>query len=229
MSLNVELLEQSFARIKPNAKKFAASFYQNLFTDYPEAKPLFAKTNMDEQEDKLSKSLLLVVLNLRYPDNLKNLLKDLGERHVRYNTLEEHYPLVGSVLLKTLESYLGEDWTPEVKQAWTDAYEAIVNLMLEGAKTSSKNIQPPESSESVQELAREDRNEAEELAETSVKNNPYEIHTSESNQNLNLRNLALILIAVGLFGFLIFNLNPTQLLIVIGLFSLFLWYMWIRR
>ncbi|HAJ64755.1 MAG TPA: flavohemoprotein, partial [Cyanobacteria bacterium UBA8543] len=29
MSLNVELLEQSFARIKPRAEEFVASFYES--------------------------------------------------------------------------------------------------------------------------------------------------------------------------------------------------------
>jgi hemoglobin-like flavoprotein len=40
MSLNVELLEQSFEKIKPSADKFAASFYEKLFTYHPELKPL---------------------------------------------------------------------------------------------------------------------------------------------------------------------------------------------
>lgn len=48
--------------------------------------------------------------------------------------MREHYPIVGVALLKTFESYLGTDWTPKVKQAWTNAYGVIVNLMLEGAK-----------------------------------------------------------------------------------------------
>ena len=40
MSLNVELLEQSFDKIKPRADEFAASFYEKLFTTHPELKPL---------------------------------------------------------------------------------------------------------------------------------------------------------------------------------------------
>lgn len=41
---------------------------------------------------------------------------------------------MGAALLKNFESYLGENWTPEVEQAWTDAYEKIANIMLEGAE-----------------------------------------------------------------------------------------------
>jgi hemoglobin-like flavoprotein len=35
---------------------------------------------------------------------------------------------------------LNDDWTPEVKQAWIDAYDAITTLMLEGANYSPKAI-----------------------------------------------------------------------------------------
>ena len=38
MSLQVELLEQSFEAIKPQADNFVNSFYDNLFTANPEAK-----------------------------------------------------------------------------------------------------------------------------------------------------------------------------------------------
>ncbi len=134
MSLQIELLEQSFERVKPQANDFSFNFYQNLLTDSPQLRPLFAKTNMEQQQQKLVMSLVLVVENLRNPDYLKTILKNLGERHVSYHALQEHYPMVGTALLKTFESHLGPDWTPEVKQAWTDAYGVLVSLMLEGAK-----------------------------------------------------------------------------------------------
>ncbi|HEY9638466.1 MAG TPA: transposase [Coleofasciculaceae cyanobacterium] len=130
--LNVTVIEQSFAHVKPRSTEFASSFYKNLFTDYPQLRQLFAHTTMQFQEQKLMMSLVLVLNNLRNLTYLKILLRDLGERHVRYGARRENYPMVGATLLKTLESYLGADWTPEVKQAWTDAYEAIADLMLEG-------------------------------------------------------------------------------------------------
>ncbi|XWK88783.1 MAG: globin family protein [Phormidium sp.] len=133
MSLNVELLEQSFAQIKPRADDFVASFYENLFTAHPEAKPLFAKTNMSEQRKHLLAALNLVVQNLRKPQVLEEALKSLGAKHVGYGTAAKHYPLVGQALLTTFEQYLQQDWTPEVKQAWTDALGAITTLMLKGA------------------------------------------------------------------------------------------------
>ncbi|MEM7594151.1 MAG: globin family protein [Cyanobacteria bacterium P01_A01_bin.83] len=143
MSLQVELLEQSFEGIKPHADGFVNSFYDNLFTANPEAKPLFETTDMEKQKKKLLNSLVLVVENLREPEILDSSLRGLGARHVKYGALPEHYPLVGNALLKTFEQYLQEGWTPEVKQAWVDAYGAISEIMLDGADYSDAEIALP--------------------------------------------------------------------------------------
>ncbi len=136
MSLPVQLLEESFEKIKPIAPQFADTFYENLFSDYPEAQPLFAHTNMAQQKQHLVKALALIVANLRDPDALTTNLKALGARHLTYGTIKEHYPLVGSTLLKTMSFYLAQDWTPQVEQAWIDAYDAIRSIMLEGAEAA---------------------------------------------------------------------------------------------
>ena len=129
---DIKLLEASFALVQPQATEFASKFYKNLFTDYPQLQPLFAYTHIEVQEKKLITALVLVINNLRKLTYLKNILKELGTRHVRYGTIQQHYPMVGGTLLKTLESFLGKEWTPEVKRAWTHGYEAIANLMQEG-------------------------------------------------------------------------------------------------
>jgi len=140
MSLNVELLEQSFELVKPKADEFVASFYNNLFTDYPASKPLFEHSDMASQQQMLKGALVMVVENLRKPEVLSKSLKGLGARHVKYGALPEHYPLVGNSLLKTLGQYAGEAWTPDLKEAWTGAYGAISELMLEGADYNKEEI-----------------------------------------------------------------------------------------
>ena len=139
--LNVDLLEQSFELVKPKADELVASFYDNLFTDYPAARPLFEHTDMDKQQQMLKGALVMTIENLRKPEALSKALKGLGARHVKYGALPEHYPLVGSSLLKALEQYAGSAWTPELKEAWVDAYGAITELMLDGADYTKQEIQ----------------------------------------------------------------------------------------
>jgi hemoglobin-like flavoprotein len=139
--LDIETLETSFQLVQAvdrearhqGGRDFAGAFYTNLLGDYPEVKPLFANTRMDEQGNHLFDSLKFVVANLRKSDLLEKTLTGLGTRHVKYGVLPQHYPMVGSSLLKTMASFAGDAWTPTVKQAWVDAYAAIVTIMLAGA------------------------------------------------------------------------------------------------
>ncbi len=139
--LNIEVLEQSFALVAPQADDLVSTFYNYLFTDYPESKALFEHTDMSKQAQMLKGGLVMVVENLRKPDVLSKALKGLGARHVNYGALPAHYPLVGNSLLKALEKHAGAAWTAEVKDAWVDAYGAITELMLEGADYDQQDIQ----------------------------------------------------------------------------------------
>ena len=143
MSLNVELLEQSFEKVKPHADEFAASFYEKLFTTHPELKPLFVTTDMAKQQKKLINALVLVVENIRSPEALEPVLNALGGRHIGYGVIPKYYGPVGDALLSAFEQSLQQDWTTEVKLAWTDAYRAITTLMLKGAgvETTPEEVQ----------------------------------------------------------------------------------------
>lgn len=147
--LQVELLESSFEKVKPKANEFAESFYENLFTDYPAAKPLFVHTDVKEQSKKLLASLVFVVENLKNPGALTEALKGLGANHVKYGALPEHYPLVGNTLLKTFGQFLGDDWTPDVQEAWVGAYGVITEVMLDGADYSETEVALEEPAETV--------------------------------------------------------------------------------
>lgn len=142
MPLNVELLESSFSQIKERKTEFTTYFYTNLFTAHPEVKPLFTKVQMEEQQKKLFQSLVLTVESLRKPDVLASALKGLGTRHVQYGVLPEHYPMVGSTLLKTFSICLQEAWTPNTEQAWIEAYAVVTQLMLEGAEYPVEILNP---------------------------------------------------------------------------------------
>jgi len=133
MTLLIELLETSFQAIAPRGEEFVTAFYERLFTNYPQTRAFFALTDMKEQRKKLLGALALVIQNLRKPAVLTSALQGLGQRHVAYGVLPEHYPIVGVVLLEAFSDVLGDRWTPEYQDAWAQAYEAICTIMLEGA------------------------------------------------------------------------------------------------
>ena len=137
MTLQIELLETSFQAIAPHGEAFVTAFYEQLFTRFPQTRAFFASTDMKEQRKKLLGALVLVIQNLRKPEVLTRSLKGLGERHVHYGVLPEHYPIVGAVLLETFADFLGDDWTPEYHDAWAQAYDVVCSIMLEGANVAT--------------------------------------------------------------------------------------------
>lgn len=132
--MKIELLQESFGKVLRRRDEFIASFYERLFTMYPEVIPLFEKVNMVRQREKLLAALVTIVNNLRRPEILAPYLKELGRHHIDYHVRPEYFPMVGAALLATFEAFLGNDWTDELKDSWGEAYNEAARLMIEGYK-----------------------------------------------------------------------------------------------
>jgi len=134
-SEKIRLLKSSFAQVEGIADTASGLFYGRLFEVAPGVKPLF-KNDMQAQGRMLLSAIGLVVRGLENPSAIAPAVKAMGERHVRYGALPEHYPVVGECLLWTLEQGLGEAFTPELKQAWAEAYGVLSGLMIDAQKAA---------------------------------------------------------------------------------------------
>ena len=67
----------------------------------------------------------------------------LGARHVRYGVRTEHFDVVGTALLWTLEQGLGERFTPAVREAWVAAWNIIAGAMRTGMARAEAELEPP--------------------------------------------------------------------------------------
>lgn len=128
----VKLVQQSFAKVAPIADQAAVIFYDRLFEIAPAVKTLFP-TDMTEQRRKLMATLAIVVNGLSNLESILPAASSLATRHVAYGAKPEHYPVVGSALLWTLEKGLGEAWTKDVADAWTAAYATLSGFMINQA------------------------------------------------------------------------------------------------
>ena len=129
MALNVELLRSSFALVVEREPQITTRFYEVLFRNYPQVKPLFSPNRREQQERMLRDALVAVIDHLEDAPWLETQLKALGQKHVAYGVTPEMYGWVGASLLETLASVAGDAWTPELAEAWGDAYGAIAGLM----------------------------------------------------------------------------------------------------
>jgi hemoglobin-like flavoprotein len=128
----VTLVQQSFAKVAPISDQAAVIFYDRLFEIAPQVKAMFP-SDLTEQRKKLMSTLAVVVNGLSNLESVLPAASALAIRHVSYGAKAEHYPVVGSALLWTLEKGLGEAWTPEVAAAWTAAYGTLSGYMISEA------------------------------------------------------------------------------------------------
>ena len=128
----VTLVQQSFAKVAPIADQAAGMFYDRLFRIAPQLKALFP-ADTTEQRRKLMATLAIVVAGLSNLESILPAASALATRHVAYGARAEHYPLVGAVLMWTLEKALGDAWTGGVAEAWTAAYTLLSGAMINQA------------------------------------------------------------------------------------------------
>lgn len=126
----INLVKESWAKVQPIAPTAATLFYDRLFTVAPGVRPLFSD-DMTEQKLKLMQMLDAVVDGLDNLDAIVPEAQALGRRHAEYGAEPAHYDVVGECLLWTLGQGLGEDFTPEVREAWTTAYGVLSSVMID--------------------------------------------------------------------------------------------------
>ena len=132
----IELVQNSFAKVKPIADTAAEIFYAKLFELDPALKPLFPNANKDAmkvQGNKLMTMLGAAVAGLSNLPALIPVLEGLGKRHVDYKVEPSHYDTVGAALLDTLKTGLGDEFTPDTKEAWTSVYTTMAKVMIDAS------------------------------------------------------------------------------------------------
>lgn len=104
-------------------------FYNRLFEIAPDVKPMF-RSAIPEQSKKLMAMIGYVINKLDSLDEIQDEVGKLAKRHIQYGVKEEHYAVVGSALLWTLEKGLDRLWTDDLKNAWIRCYTILSSAMM---------------------------------------------------------------------------------------------------
>lgn len=139
-----EAIKRSWRLVIPIAETAADLFYKRLFELKPEYRRLFPE-DMTAQKRKLLRMLAFVVRAIDWDDDqwqedvpvdedLLLVVLAMGRRHSElYKIPDESYAVVGEALLWTLNYGLGDAFTLEVKNAWTELYTSLARTMRMGA------------------------------------------------------------------------------------------------
>lgn len=132
----IALVKNTWKKVESIADVAAQLFYGRLFELDPSVRLLFTG-DMKEQGAKLMKMIGVAVNAVNEIDTIIEAVRSSGRRHVGYGVEEKHYETVGEALLWTLEKGLGDEFTPEVKDAWAVLYNEVASIMKDAAREVS--------------------------------------------------------------------------------------------
>jgi NAD(P)H-flavin reductase/hemoglobin-like flavoprotein len=129
----IAAIRETFGRVAAAGDEAAAYFYAWLFLRRPELRTMFPPA-MDEQRDRLFRSLARIVESLSTPEEMASYLSQLGRDHRKYSVEPAMYDAVGEALIATLRAFAESAFTPEAEEAWTQTYAAASALMIRAAE-----------------------------------------------------------------------------------------------
>ncbi len=137
----ITLVQSSFAHVLPIAETAGLLFYERVFTLAPGTRSLF-DDDIRPQAKRTMAAVKTAVDGLGNLDIVGPFLVRLGSRHARYGVRHEHFDVVGTALLWTLEQGLGERFTPAVRDAWVAAWDVIAGAMRTGMRRAATTPEP---------------------------------------------------------------------------------------
>lgn len=124
----IQLVQDSFNLLSDETERVSALFYQRLFDINPSLRSLFSQ-DIAVQGAKFMRTLSMLVWGLHQSDRFTTLAHEVGQHHLAYGVRADYYQPVGEALLWALQQSLGEQFTPDVEDAWQAAYDLMSETM----------------------------------------------------------------------------------------------------
>ncbi|WP_153774771.1 NO-inducible flavohemoprotein [Pseudomonas sp. MNR3A] len=127
------IIKATVPLLESGGEALTTHFYKMMLSEYPEVRPLFNQAHQasGDQPRALANGVLMYARHIDRLEQLGGLVGQIINKHVALQILPEHYPIVGSCLLRAIEEVLGKDIaTPEVIAAWGAAYGQLADILI---------------------------------------------------------------------------------------------------
>ncbi|TXG64477.1 hypothetical protein EZV62_011471 [Acer yangbiense] len=135
---------------KKNPGELGLKFFLRIFEIAPSAKKLFkflkdSDVPVEQNPQLKPHAMTVFVMTCESAVQLRkagkatvreSTLKDLGASHLKYGVVDEHFEVTKYALLETIKEAVPEMWSPEMKNAWAEAYDQLVAAIKNEMKPS---------------------------------------------------------------------------------------------
>ncbi|MBG4269964.1 NO-inducible flavohemoprotein [Pseudomonas aeruginosa] len=132
------LIKATVPLLETGGEALITHFYRTMLGEYPEVRPLFNQAHQasGDQPRALANGVLMYARHVDQLQELGPLVAKVVNKHVSLQVLPEHYPIVGTCLLRAIREVLGEQIaTDEVLEAWGAAYQQLADLLIEAEES----------------------------------------------------------------------------------------------
>lgn len=128
----LEIIKATLPIVKDHGEQITKHFYKRMFKQHPELLNIFNQTHQitGHQPKALADAVYGAAANIEDFSQIMPVLERIGEKHRSLQIKPEHYPIVGENLLGAIKEVLGDAATPEIIDAWADAYGVIADVFI---------------------------------------------------------------------------------------------------
>ena len=128
----IDIIKSTVPVLEVHGLTITQTFYKNMFEAHPELLNIFNHTNQNKgrQPNALANTVYAAAAHI---DNLQAIVPAvmlIAHKHRSLGILPEHYPIVGEHLLGAIKEVLGDAATPEIIDAWGQAYGVIADIFI---------------------------------------------------------------------------------------------------
>jgi len=129
----IAIVKATVPLLESGGEALTTHFYRIMLGEYPQVRPLFNQAHQasGDQPRALANGVLMYARHIDRLQALGPLVGQIVNKHVSLQILPEHYPIVGTCLLRAIREVLGaEIATDAVLEAWGAAYGQLAELLI---------------------------------------------------------------------------------------------------
>eukprot|EP00288_Rhodomonas_lens_P020008 CAMPEP_0177690586 /NCGR_PEP_ID=MMETSP0484_2-20121128/847_1 /TAXON_ID=354590 /ORGANISM="Rhodomonas lens, Strain RHODO" /LENGTH=494 /DNA_ID=CAMNT_0019201143 /DNA_START=148 /DNA_END=1629 /DNA_ORIENTATION=+ len=121
-----------------NEEELGGMVFDTLIRTAPNFKSIFSRPRQ-VMAMKFIDMISTIVSFADDPERMKEQVRWLGVRHVKYGAKPHHTQILGQVLINVLEEAVGEEWSSEMEKAWLDLWNTACAAMMEAIKDAEQH------------------------------------------------------------------------------------------
>jgi hemoglobin-like flavoprotein len=132
----IEIVKATAPVVQEHGPKITQRMYEIAFDARPDLRPFFENTWMKNPEEgrmqarKLAGAVYAYASHIDELEELAGAVEHIAQAHVKAKIIPEMYPAIGECLLAAMKEVLGDAATPELLEAWKEAYGALADIFI---------------------------------------------------------------------------------------------------